>query len=260
MPTDLEQQSLARVAILEARRKRRWKRVLFWALLAVVCFGLQAGAAVMLVDLHWALILSLYCGVILSIIASAREGLGMLISWGDFKRELARAEEQAARLEGQTIDPKLLKELVARDLANIETRRSQARENLVHYARELGKQALLASLFVGFLVGVPALAWQAAMYSDAYAGWASLIFVGGFFFIMPVCAYAYSALKSANDVREEVSEARQLEQDRSILVGTRQKMGGDHLSGAISMASDGEEELKGAISPSASSGGLTEVD
>ena len=72
MPTDLEQQSLARVAILEARRKRRWKRVLFWALLAVVCFGLQAGAAVMLVDLHWALILSLYCGVILSIIASAR--------------------------------------------------------------------------------------------------------------------------------------------------------------------------------------------
>jgi hypothetical protein len=260
MTTDLEQQSLARVAILGARRRRRWKQALFWALMALGCFALQAGITTVLVDPHWAIIIALFFGIISSVIASAHITLGLLLSHGAHKRQLASAKKQAASLEGKTLDPKLLKELVARDLADIETRRSRTSANIARYARDFGKQALLALFFIGLLVGVPAAAWQAAMYGDAYAGWASLIFVGGFLFLWPVCAYLYSALKSANDVREEAGEARQLEQDRSIVMGTRQKMGGDHLSGAISMATDGEDELKGALSSNASAGGLTEVD
>ena len=256
---DIEQHSthnrLARVAILNARRRSRWKRFLAWATTSgasvIALFALNH----LFFTLPGIVSVALVVLAVLALMLASDHGLRLLMTYGEHKSQIAHAERQA-----EVTDPKELNVLVALEIADIETRRAETRQRLIGYVKEFGARAFLAAGSIGLLVGLPALAWHLLMEGGDAESSFLLILMASFFFIVPMFIFSFSAARKALDVSEEASEARQLEEERAIVVDARQKMGGGHLSGAISMSSDTDESLRGAISQSAETGGLSEVE
>ena len=73
--------------------------------------------------------------------------------------------------------------------------------------------------------------------------------------------WALRALQAADEMRDEVVERRQLEQEQAILSRTHEELGGEGMRGAISVAGRGDQDARrGGLTSADHKGAVTPVD
>lgn len=235
---------VARPEILRARRKRALKEVLLYASTTLV-LGLLFWQLPVLSTMWMLLAQFLLCLLLLWTGAVTLKSLALyLLDFGEYRHSL----KLAAHAEpGST-------ELARRELEGAMARYEAVRERGLAMWRSLQRRALGGLLLVGLVVGSWKGSFALAMAYQELEVFGAWIFMASLLMGMASLVLGAKFLKDSNELRVELGEQRMIEREMKIV----QRSTGDQV-GALSVATDEDQGLRGALTQDTTRGGISQT-